>query len=127
MADLRKQHLKMVRTRHRRTMRVRKPIFGTTERPRLAVHRSLVGMYAQIIDDTKGITLASASTRDPGVIATFESDDNRIKKSFKVGLKIAEIAKEKGIESVAFDRHGFLYHGRIKAVADGARKGGLKL
>jgi large subunit ribosomal protein L18 len=84
-------------------------------------------MYAQIIDDTKGITLASASTRDPDVVATFESNDNRTKKSFKVGLKIAKIAKEKGIEAVAFDRHGFLYHGRIKAVAEGARKGGLKL
>lgn len=127
MADLRKQHLRKARTRNRRTMRVRKPIFGTAERPRLAVHRTLVGMYAQIIDDTQGITLASASTRDPGVVSTFESNDNRTKQSFKVGLKIAEIAKEKGIEAVSFDRHGFLYHGRVKAVADGARKGGLKL
>ncbi|MFH1892029.1 MAG: 50S ribosomal protein L18 [Candidatus Zixiibacteriota bacterium] len=113
--------------RHRRTMRVRKPIVGTADRPRLAVHRSLNGMYVQIIDDTQGVTLAAASTRDPVVIATLEPEDTRIKKSFKVGLKIAELAKEKGIEAVAFDRHGFLYHGRIKAVADGARKGGLKL
>lgn len=127
MADLRKQHLKKARTRNRRTMRVRKPIFGTAERPRLAVHRSLKGMYVQLIDDTKGITLASASTRDPSVMATYESDDDRTKRSFKVGLRIAEIAKERGIEAVSFDRHGFLYHGRVKAVADGARKGGLKL
>ncbi len=83
-------------------------------------------MYAQIVDDKTRTTLAAASTRDPKVVEAIESDDTKRKHGFRVGLRIAEIAKEKGIEEVTFDRQSFVYHGRIKAVADGARKGGLK-
>ncbi len=92
----------------------------------MAVHRSLKNMFVQIVDDTRAITLVSACSLDPVVKDTFEDGDNKVKQGFKIGLKVAELAKEKGIEVVAFDRQGFLYHGRVKAVADGARKGGLK-
>jgi len=111
---------------HRRKMRVRSKVHGTPDRPRMAVHRTLKHMFVQVVDDTKAVTLVSACSLDPVVRETFEDGDTKTKKSFKIGLKIAELVKEKGIEEVAFDRQGFLYHGRIKAVADGARKGGLK-
>jgi large subunit ribosomal protein L18 len=109
----------------RRKMRTRKRIFGTAERPRLAVHRSLNQIYVQLIDDSSGVTLAAASSRDAQV-ASGSDKLNKSKRSVKVGERIAELAKQKGIEHVALDRSGFLYHGRIKAVAEGARKGGLK-
>jgi large subunit ribosomal protein L18 len=125
MADIRTQHLRKGRTRRRRTLRVRKLVRGNPDRPRLCVHRSLSEMYAQIIDDTQGRTLVAASTRDQSVRDTFEKKDSKTDKSFKVGLRIAELAKAQGIETVSFDRHGYLYHGRVKAVAEGARKGGL--
>ena len=92
----------------------------------MAVHRTLKHIFVQVVDDTKGATIVSACSLDPSVKETFEDKDTKTKKSFKIGLKVAELVKEKGIEEVAFDRQGFLYHGRIKAVADGARKGGLK-
>lgn len=100
--------------------RVRRNIFGTAARPRLSVYRSNKEIYAQLIDDEAGVTLASTSSRGTAV------SGNKSDKSTAVGKAIAELAKTKGIETVVFDRNGFVYHGRIKALADGAREGGLK-
>ena len=100
--------------------RVRRNIFGTAARPRLSVFRSNKEIYAQLIDDEAGVTLASASSR------TTSASGTKTEKSAAVGKAIAELAKSKGIETVVFDRNGFVYHGRIKALADGAREGGLK-
>ncbi len=113
--------------RIRRHKRIRKKVFGTPERPRLAVYRSLQHFYAQIIDDTKGHTLVSASTLDP----EFEKlTGKRGGKSIADAQKVAEIlvkrALEKGIKRVVFDRGGFMYHGKIKAFADRCRELGLE-
>ena len=107
--------------RKKRKTRIRKKINGTPERPRLVVFRSNKHIYAQIIDDLAGATLASAST------LAIEGDDIRltVENAKLVGKKVAEEAIKKSITSVVFDRNGFVYHGRIKAVADGAREGGL--
>ena len=107
----------------RRHARLRKHISGTPELPRLVVTRSNRHMVAQIIDDTKGITLVSESTLMSD-FAGFEGTKTEAAK--KVGLAVAPRAKEKGIETVVFDRGGYLYHGRVKELADGAREGGLK-
>lgn len=108
--------------RERRHKRVRGKAVGTPERPRLCVYRSLNHIYAQVIDDLAGRTLAAASTmdKDLGVSASGNQDA-----ALKVGEKIAERAKAAGVSQVVFDRGGFMYHGRVKALADGARKGGL--
>jgi large subunit ribosomal protein L18 len=102
--------------------RIRKVSFGTAERPRLAVYRSNKEIYAQIINDTEGVTIVSASSRDKGL----SIDGNRIEQAAAVGKAIAEKAVSKGIYQVAFDRGGNLYHGRVKSLAEGAREGGLK-
>ncbi|MGH9324837.1 MAG: 50S ribosomal protein L18 [Vicinamibacteria bacterium] len=102
-------------------LRIRKKVVGNETRPRLAVFRSLKHIYAQIIDDAAGRTLLSASTREKGQ----ESGGNR-KGAAEVGKLIAGRCKEKGIDSVVFDRGGFKYHGRVKALADAAREAGLK-
>jgi len=108
--------------RLRRQVRVRKKVFGAPERPRLVVTRSARHVYAQVIDDTQGRTLASASTMEaPLRAATGDKSD----KAKQVGSLIAERAKAVGVESVVFDRAGYKYHGRIAALADGAREGGL--
>lgn len=105
--------------RAKKKVRVRKKVFGTAERPRLSVYKSLKNTYAQLIDDTTGTTLASASTkRDAGGKTGKDA-------AFEVGKMIAEKAKGKKIEKVVFDRSGFIYHGRIKSIADGAREAGL--
>jgi len=114
------------RKRIRRKHSIRKHINGTPERPRLTVFRSLNHIYAQIIDDVSGKTIVSASTLDKEVREMIKPDAKKVDKSSQVGEVIAKRAVEKNIEAVAFDRNGFLYHGRIKALADGARKGGLK-
>ena len=106
--------------RERIKMGVRKKISGTTERPRLSVFRSNTGLYAQIIDDVKGVTLAAASSTELGKKTV------NIENSKNVGKKLAEKAVASGIESIVFDRNGYLYHGNIKAFAEGAREGGLK-
>jgi len=103
--------------------RIRKDIFGTTGRPRLSVFRSNKEIYAQIIDDVEGKTLASASSRDKE-IATASAD--RKEQAVMVGKSIAEKAKKAGIDTISFDRGGYLYHGRVKSLAEGAREGGLK-
>ncbi len=111
--------------RERRHLRVRKKVFGTVECPRLSVFRSVSEVYAQVIDDIDGNTLVSASSIDAELRAKMAG----LKKSEQaklVGKIVAERAKNKGIESVVFDRGGFRYTGRVKALADGAREGGLK-
>ena len=105
-----------------RHKRVRGKVSGTPERPRLNVFRSETNIYAQIIDDTKGVTLVSASSLEKG----FEGSGSNCEAAKKVGEAIAERAKAKGIEAVVFDRGGSLYHGRVKALAEGAREGGLQ-
>jgi large subunit ribosomal protein L18 len=110
------------KARIRRHARVRGKISGTAECPRLNVFRSAANIYAQLIDDTKGVTLAAASTLDKD----FEGNGGNKEAARKVGNKIARIALEKGIEEVVFDRGGYIYHGRVQELAEGAREGGLK-
>ena len=110
--------------RARRHLRVRKKVTGSAARPRLVVNRSARHMFAQIVDDTVGRTLAAASTLDAS-IRTAEGD--KTAKARQVGELLARRAKEAGIEAVVFDRGGYRYHGRVAALADGAREGGLKL
>ena len=108
--------------RLKRHKRVRGKISGTPERPRLNVFRSNTNIYAQVIDDVNGVTLASASSLDKAI----EGYGGNVAAATAVGKLVAERAKAKGIETVVFDRGGYLYHGRVKALADGAREGGLK-
>jgi len=111
--------------RIRRHERVRERVAGTAEKPRLAVFRSLSHIYAQVIDDRTGRTLAAASDLDVAGTAG-GSKDKKSERAKAVGQKLAEAAKAKGIGEVVFDRAGYRYHGRIKALADGARASGLK-
>lgn len=110
--------------RQRRHTRVRKKISGTAETPRLSVYRSLNHIYAQVIDDTKGVTLCSASTMEKEVKGAIK-DMTKTEAAKTVGKKVAERALAKGIKAVVFDRGGYLYTGRVQAVADGAREAGL--
>lgn len=110
--------------RDRRHARVRKKVQGTASRPRLNVYRSLEHIYAQVIDDEAGVTLVSASTVDTALRADVASMD-KTGQAKAVGKAIAERAKAKGIETVVFDRGGYPYHGRVKALADASREGGL--
>jgi large subunit ribosomal protein L18 len=110
--------------RARRHFRLRKKIVGSAERPRLVVNRSSRHVFVQVVDDSKGITLASASTLEADLRA-FEGD--KTAKAKRVGELVAERAKAAGIEAVVFDRGGNKYHGRVAAIADGAREGGLAL
>lgn len=110
-------------TRLKRQVRVRKKVRGTTERPRLNVFKSARHIYAQLIDDTKGATIVACSTLAAG--AEELSSTGNISAATFVGKDIARLAIEKGITSVVFDRNGFLYHGRIKALAEAAREAGL--
>lgn len=116
--------LKVVR-RERRIARVRKKLYGTAERPRLSVTRSNRNIYVQVIDDTVGRTLCSASTRAKGFDAGSRSGGTKAAAA-AVGKAIGEKAKAVGITAVCFDRRGYRYHGRIKALADAAREAGLK-
>jgi large subunit ribosomal protein L18 len=109
--------------RRRRHRRIRVTLSGTQQRPRLNVYRSLQHIYVQVIDDTSGTTLASASTNEPDVRGTLSG--SKTDRARSVGTTIAQRAREKGISTVVFDRGGYLYHGRIKALADAAREGGL--
>jgi large subunit ribosomal protein L18 len=113
-------------TRHelrlRRHRRVRKKVRGTVDRPRLVVFRSNRGIFAQLVDDDAGRTLASASWLELG-----DFSGTKTEQAAEVGKRLAEAAKAAGIRGAVFDRGGFLYHGRVKALADGAREGGLKL
>ena len=111
-------------SRIKRKIRVRKKIKGVTERPRLNVFKSSRHIYAQLIDDTTGTTIVSASTLDSAVNLGLSHTGN-IEAAVRVGASIAKTALSKGINTVVFDRNGFLYHGRIKALADAARENGL--
>lgn len=110
--------------RSRRQTGIRKRVSGTPGRPRLTVFRSLNHMYVQVIDDLAGTTLASASTRDKGV--SVQAGTGNASAAEAVGLAIADRAKKAGVSKVVFDRGGFKYHGRVKALAEAARKGGLE-
>jgi len=111
--------------RQKRHLRIRKNLHGTPERPRLNVYRSLNHIYAQIIDDKAGRTLVSASTLDKELKGKLESTGNK-EAARAVGKLVAEKALAKGITEVVFDRGGYIYHGRVKELAEGAREGGLK-
>jgi large subunit ribosomal protein L18 len=111
-------------SRQKRHRRVRKTVFGTPERPRLNVYRSLDHIYAQVIDDAQGHTLASASSLDASLRG--DKKGGNIEGAQSVGRLVAERARAAGITKVVFDRGGYLYHGRIKALADAAREGGLE-
>ncbi|NLM04234.1 MAG: 50S ribosomal protein L18 [Clostridiales bacterium] len=112
-------------TRKKRHQRIRNKIHGTMERPRLNVYRSLTNIYAQIINDDKGETLVAASTLDKDIKSKVSSTSDT-EAAKLVGELVAKRALEKGIENVTFDRSGYIYHGRIKALAEGAREAGLK-
>lgn len=112
----------MLNRRKRIQLRIRKKIKGTAERPRLNVFRSNRYIYAQVIDDIQGHTLAAADSRE----ATVSNEGNKVDQAREVGKLLAERAKEANVETVLFDRGGYLYHGRVKALADGAREGGIK-
>ncbi|HKI53851.1 MAG TPA: 50S ribosomal protein L18 [Anaerolineales bacterium] len=112
-------------SRKRRHVRVRKKLAGTAQRPRLNVFRSLTGIYAQIIDDQAGVTLVSASTVEKE-LSEQSKDMKKAEQAKLVGQKVAERAKDKGITTVVFDRGGYRYVGRVKALADGARESGLQ-
>ncbi|MBN1541212.1 50S ribosomal protein L18 [candidate division KSB1 bacterium] len=112
--------------RDRRRLHIRKTISGSAERPRLVVFRSNKHIYAQIIDDSKRVTLIGASSKSKGLQAELESAKTKVERARLVGKHIAELAKEKNIERIVFDRAGYLYHGRVKALAEGAREGGLE-
>lgn len=99
---------------------IRAKISGTADKPRLSVFRSNTGIYAQVIDDVKGHTLVAASSQELGLV------NGNVSNAKQVGVKVAEKALAAGISTVIFDRNGYLYHGRVKAVAEGAREGGLK-
>ena len=110
------------KSRNKRHLRVRSKVSGTAECPRLNVFRSTKHIYAQIIDDVNGVTLAAASSLEKG----FDADGGNVEGARKVGELIAKNASEKGITSVVFDRGGYLFHGRVKELADAARENGLK-
>lgn len=113
------------KARQKRHLRVRKKIQGTQARPRLNIFRSSKHMYAQLIDDVNGVTIAAASTQDKELKAQIENGGNA-EAAQKVGALVAQRAKEKGIDKVVFDRGGYLYHGRVQALADAAREAGLE-
>jgi len=117
-------------TRQRRHLRIRRVVRGTPERPRLSVFRSVAHIYAQVVDDRDGRTLAAASSLDPEIRTQAAAGAKKAGKKTEagklVGQQVARRAKEHGVSRVVFDRGGYLYHGRVKAVADGAREGGLE-
>ena len=113
--------LSKIERRQRIKFRIKKIVSGTAQKPRLVVFRSNSEIYAQIIDDTKGVTLVAASSRDKDLKAT----GTKTEKAKQVGQAIAKKALAAGIESISFDRGGYLYHGRVKSLAEGAREGGL--
>lgn len=118
---------KKINTRREKIkLKIRKKIKGTHDKPRLVVFRSLNHIYAQLIDDVNQKTLLSVSSINKDIKATLSTEKTKISRSKLLGKLVAEKAKSEKIEKVVFDRNGYLYHGRVKAVADGAREGGLK-
>ncbi len=113
-----------MQARLKRKQRIRRKMTGTQDRPRLSVFRSSKHIYAQVIDDTAGRTLVAASTMEKALKDKTDFE-NKASKAFYIGKLVAERAKGKGVSKVVFDRNGFMYHGRVKALSDGAREGGL--
>lgn len=111
--------------RERRHTRVRARVSGTAERPRLSIHRSLLGMYAQLVNDATGKTLLAAHTKTAKLKGDAGERKGKVRESYLLGKHLAEEAKGKGITAVVFDRGAYQYHGRVQALADGARDGGL--
>ena len=127
MNDLRRKHIMKKRARRRRAhLRVRSRVQGSTERPRLCVYKSLRYIYAQIVDDLEGRTLVHASSLEKDVRGGLGKSAANRDAAKVVGQKVAERALEKGIKNVVFDRSGYVYHGKVKALADGAREKGLQ-
>ena len=127
MTDLRKKQLKKEAARLRARRRVRSKVIGTLERPRLAVFKSLRYVYAQVIDDGAGRTLASASSKEPDLRQQLEEGSSSTREAARlVGAAVAERAKAKGVKQVVFDRGGYVYHGKVKELADAAREKGLE-
>lgn len=122
MNQIQKSHKRRARIRHQ----IRKKLSGTPERPRLVVYRSLDHIYAQLVDDVNAKTLITVSTKSKEVSEKLSAAKGKIEKSKIVGKVAAEKAVSSNINSVVFDRNGYLFHGRVKALADGAREGGLK-
>ncbi len=126
MSEYQRKRTQLKRGRRRRAhLRIRRRVRGTAQRPRLAVYKSLRYIYAQLIDDDQGHTLAQASSREADLLKGIKTSAGSREAARKVGETLAERAKEKGVEDVVFDRGGFIYHGRIREVAEGARKTGL--
>lgn len=123
MPDIKRK--RKYQARKHRHNRVRARVIGTPERPRLNIYRSLSNIYAQVIDDTEGKTLVAASTIEDDVVAQLK-DKTKVEAARVVGKIVAERAKNAGIEAVVFDRGGYRYHGRVAALAEGAREAGLK-
>lgn len=119
------QYKRRLSPRKRRHLRVRAKVSGTPQRPRLNVFRSNAHIYAQVIDDTKGHTLVAASTLEQAVRERFPEEHPKVAEAWVVGQVIGERAREKGITQVVFDRGGYKYHGRVKALAEAAREAGL--
>ena len=112
--------------REKRHKIIRNKIIGTKERPRLSVYRSLTNTYAQIVDDMAGMTLVSLATNSPDLKDKINKDGGNVKGASILGMFLAERCKKSGVKKVVFDRAGYLYHGRVKALAEAARKGGLE-
>jgi large subunit ribosomal protein L18 len=112
--------------RERIHVRIRKKLQGTTERPRLAIFRSTAHIYAQVIDDSKGVTIVAASSTEKSDAGGKKGAGGNVEAAKTIGKRVAERAKENGINKVVFDRGGYLYHGRIKALAEAAREAGLE-
>jgi large subunit ribosomal protein L18 len=123
MAD---RQIKKTRMHRRRQMRIRKRLLGTADRPRLTIFRSLKHIQAQLIDDVNGRSLMGLSSNAPQLKDQLQAVEGKCSKSREVGKALAVRAQEAGISQVVFDRAGYLYHGRVKALAEGAREGGLK-
>lgn len=127
MSDLvRKKSIEKTRRRERAHLRLRRRIEGTSERPRLCVFKSSRYVYAQIVDDTRGVTVAAAASLEPAIRETLGSGAGTIAAARKVGEVVAERARAAGIERVVFDRGGYRYHGKVRELAEGARSRGLQ-
>ena len=126
MSDITKRMKAKRARRDKAHLRVRKRVQGTAERPRLSVYKSLRFIYAQVIDDTRGHTMAQASSADPAVREALGKSTAGKEAAKKVGELVAQRAKEQGVEKVVFDRGGYIYHGRVQALADAAREKGLQ-
>jgi len=122
---MRTKFRKTMSPRQRRHVRVRAKVKGTTQRPRLSVFRSSAHIYAQVVDDSEGHTLVAASDLEPEIKERAGAQASKTERARAVGAVVAERAKEAGVTSVVFDRGGFIYHGRVRAVAEAAREGGL--